>query len=215
MRYRRQERILKTLPETRRHLLEWGITETFMRAAKGRGASQEQSVDLWRKFVRQYQGRRSTSGEVTLDYPSKARYWCLQFLSDNGWEPERYVPMRSRFPMHDPGTLAGSMALIGKVYRYAPNLVADWAGACGRTLSLSLNTSMNMAPLTLMMITLMRLDHQKSEPTRTTRTNSAPPSLAQYLLHDRGFTAAVNPHSDLCSKSLILPNFPRLLRLFS
>ena len=66
------ERVIKTLMETRRHLLEWGITDVFMRAAKGRGASKTQFGHLWRAFVREYYGRRSTSGEVILDHPSKA-----------------------------------------------------------------------------------------------------------------------------------------------
>jgi len=95
------EQVSKSLTQTRRDLLEWGITELFMRAAKGRGASQEQSANLWKKFVRQYYGRKST-GDVILDQPSKARYWCLQFLNDEGFKPVEHVTYRERFAVYDP-----------------------------------------------------------------------------------------------------------------
>ena len=97
-----REPVSKSLTQTRRHLLEWGITELFERAAKGRGACHQEFIDLWRTFVRQYYGRLSTSGVVILDHRAKARYWCLQFLNARGFKPERHVTYQERLHVEDP-----------------------------------------------------------------------------------------------------------------
>jgi hypothetical protein len=97
-----KEQVSKSLAQTRRDLLTWGITDLFMRAAVGRGATQIQFADLWRKFVHLYYGRLSTTGVVILDHPSKARYWCLQFLHDEGWKPVQHVTYRERLHVDDP-----------------------------------------------------------------------------------------------------------------
>jgi hypothetical protein len=94
----RLERVLKTRQLTRLHLNEWGVTETFLRTARKRGASREEAAALWKNFVRQFYGQHNSTGLVILDYPAKARYWGLQFLHDNGWEAPQRVYRWERFP---------------------------------------------------------------------------------------------------------------------
>jgi hypothetical protein len=77
----REPDVPRTLEQTKRQLREWDVYG-HMLLGPDHGLPRRVVRAKYNHFVMTFYGRRNVLGQVILDYPGKARYWALEFLSN-------------------------------------------------------------------------------------------------------------------------------------